>query len=61
MLLHAIMSSIAEFYSNLANEVIKGMNQKAKNDGTVSLVPIGYIDVRKVIDGREVPYRRTRP
>jgi site-specific DNA recombinase len=61
MLLHAIMSSIAEFYSNLANEVIKGMNQKAKNGGTVSLVPIGYIDVRKVIDGREVPYRRTRP
>ncbi len=31
MLLHGIMSSIAEFYSrNLANEVIKGSVQKAK-------------------------------
>src|SRR5205823_1912115 len=32
MLLHGIMSSIAEFYSrNLANEVNKGLIQKAKN------------------------------
>ena len=31
MLLHGIMSSIAEFYSrNLANEVIKGMGEKAR-------------------------------
>ena len=31
LLLHGIMSSIAEFYSrNLATEVAKGMNQKAK-------------------------------
>ncbi len=30
MLLHGIMSTIAEFYSgNLANEVAKGMTQKA--------------------------------
>ena len=36
MLLHGIMSSIAEFYSrNLANEVIKGMGEKARNGGTL--------------------------
>ena len=30
MLLHGIMSSIAEFYSrNLATEVVKGLSQKA--------------------------------
>ena len=35
MLLHGIMSSIAEFYSrNLANEAIKGMQQKAMVGGT---------------------------
>src|SRR4051812_47075822 len=34
-LLHAIMSGVAEFYSrNLANEVNKGLIQKAKNGGT---------------------------
>lgn len=35
VLMHGIMSSIAEFYSrNLANEAIKGMTQKAKSGGT---------------------------
>ena len=35
MLLHGIMSSIAEFYSqNLANEVKKGLNEKVKGGGT---------------------------
>ena len=55
MLLHGIMSSIAEFYStNLAHEVTKGMNEKVKNGGTVSKAPIGYINIRKVDDkGRE--------
>ena len=38
LLLHGIMSSIAEFYSrNLANEVIKGSVQKAKNGGSVAV------------------------
>ena len=55
MLLHGIMSSIAEFYSkNLANEVMKGMNEKAKNGGTPSKAPIGYTNVRRIDDkGRE--------
>lgn len=55
ILLHGIMSSIAEFYSrNLANEVIKGLSQKAKNGGTNYRAPLGYKNVRTVDDkGRE--------
>lgn len=55
MLLHGIMSSIAEFYSrNLANEVIKGSVQKAKAGGTIGKAPTGYLNVRKIENGREV-------
>lgn len=56
ILLHGIMSSIAEFYSrNLANEVVKGMSQKARKGGTVSKAPLGYRNTRTVDDeGREV-------
>lgn len=55
MLLHGIMSSIAEFYSqNLANEVRKGLNEKVKNGGTPSLAPLGYLNIRRIDDkGRE--------
>ena len=43
MLLHGIMSSIAEFYSrNLANEVKKGMGEKARNGGCIGRAPLGY-------------------
>lgn len=55
MLLHGIMSSIAEFYSqNLSTEVLKGMRQKAELGGTLCRAPIGYLN-RHVIDtnGRE--------
>ena len=46
MLMHGIMSSIAEFYSrNLANEVTKGMVQKASTGGTVSRAPLGYKNI----------------
>ena len=56
MLLHGIMSSIAEFYSrNLANEVMKGMGEKARNGGTLGKAPLGYLNVRaKDENGREV-------
>ncbi len=56
MLLHGIMSTIAEFYSrNLATEVTKGMTQKAIGGGTNGRAPIGYINVRKRDElGREV-------
>jgi len=55
LLLHGIMSSIAEFYSrNLASEVIKGTQQKVKAGGTPTRAPIGYRNVRQLIDGYEV-------
>ncbi len=55
MLLHGIMSAIAEFYSqNLATEVKKGMGEKIKNGGTVGRAPIGYKNVRDIDEkGRE--------
>jgi site-specific DNA recombinase len=56
MLLHGIMSSIAEFYSrNLATESRKGMLQKAKGGGTVNAAPFGYLNTRtRTPEGREV-------
>ena len=56
MLMHGIMSSIAEFYSrNLANESKKGARQKAKNGGTPSMAPFGYLNTReRTAEGREV-------
>ncbi len=54
LLLHGIMSSIAEFYSrNLATEVIKGTTQKAKNGGTPGRAPTGYLNVSRTVNGRE--------
>ncbi len=55
LLLHGIMSSIAEFYSqNLAMEILKGSVQKAKNGGTPGRVPLGYLNVRHFDNGREI-------
>ncbi len=54
-LLHAIMAGIAEFYSrNLATEALKGMTQKAKVGGTPGRAPVGYLNTRQRIEGREV-------
>jgi site-specific DNA recombinase len=55
LLLHGIMSSIAEFYSrNLASEVIKGTTEKAKRGGTPTIAPLGYLNVGERVEGREV-------
>ncbi len=56
MLVHGIMSSIAECYSrNLATEVTKGLTQKVAQGGTPGRAPIGYLNVRRTDDaGREV-------
>lgn len=56
MLVHGIMSSIAEFYSrNLATEVTKGLTQKVAQGGTPGRAPIGYLNVRQADDqGREI-------
>ncbi|MDF1487492.1 recombinase family protein [Tessaracoccus caeni] len=54
-LLHGIMASIAEFYSqNLATEVMKGMRQKAIQGGTPGRAPLGYLNERRFDDGHEV-------
>ena len=52
MLLHGIMSSIAEFYSlNLSNEVKKGMGEKARNSGCIGRAPLGYRNTTIDTDG----------
>jgi site-specific DNA recombinase len=55
LLLHGIMSSIAEFYSrNLAAEVVKGTQQRVRAGGTPTRAPIGYLNVRKLVEGQEI-------
>ncbi|BEH02478.1 hypothetical protein brsh051_17590 [Brooklawnia propionicigenes] len=56
MLVHGIMSSIAEFYSrNLATEVTKGLTQKLVQGGTPMRAPVGYLNVRRTdAQGREI-------
>ena len=54
-LMHGMLASFAEYYSqNLGREVIKGTTEKAKRGGTPTKAAIGYLNVRKVLDGREV-------
>jgi site-specific DNA recombinase len=53
-LMHGIMSSIAEFYSqNLSTEVMKGMNQKVQGGGTPHRAPLGYLNVGVLVNGKE--------
>lgn len=53
-LVHGIFSAVADFYSaNLAQEVLKGMEQKVRNGGSIGRAPVGYINVRTTINGRE--------
>ena len=55
MVVHGIMATISEFYSaNLSREAKKGMRQKAKLGGTPTYAPLGYLNSRKIIDGRQV-------
>ena len=47
MLMHGIMSTLAEYYSrNLATEITKGMEQKVKKGGMTGMAPIGYKNVQ---------------
>ena len=53
--MHTIFAGMAEFYAlNLATEAMKGLTQKAKSGGTPTRAPIGYLNVRKMIEGREI-------
>ena len=56
MLVHGIMSTIAELYSrNLAAEVTKGLTQKVTQGGTPGKAPVGYRNIRYIDDnGREI-------
>lgn len=55
ILLHGIMSSIAEFYSNnLSNEVKKGIAEKVRGGGTTGVAPLGYLNTITRLNGREV-------
>jgi site-specific DNA recombinase len=54
-LVHGIMATIADFYSsNLASEVAKGMNQKAKSGGTITRAPLGYVNQHEFVDGEDI-------
>jgi site-specific DNA recombinase len=55
LLMHGIMATVSEFYSsNLSFEAKKGLRQKAKLGGTPTYAPLGYLNGRSVIDGRQV-------
>ncbi len=50
--IHALM---AEFYSaNLSSEIRKGMDQKAKMGGWPTRAPIGYLNVRERVAGKDI-------
>jgi site-specific DNA recombinase len=54
-LVRNIMADLAEFYSaNLATEILKGSTQKARLGGTPFKAPLGYLNVRYLVDGREI-------
>jgi site-specific DNA recombinase len=51
--MQVILAGMAELESNnLATEVVKGSVQKAKAGGTPTMAPIGYLNVKKIVDGQ---------
>jgi DNA invertase Pin-like site-specific DNA recombinase len=62
MLLHGIMSSIAEFYSrNLSTEIIKGTSKKVQRGTYPGLAPIGYVNVQDFSGGNELRWIEVDP
>ena len=54
MLLHGIMSSIAEFYSqNLSTEIHKGVTKKVERGGYPGCAPLGYLNVQDPASGNK--------
>lgn len=54
-LTHGLMALIAEWYStNLSSEVRTKTLQKVRAGGTVGKAPIGYLNVRRKMNGREI-------
>ena len=62
MLVHGIMSSIAEFYSlNLGTEVKKGTSLKVQRGGYPGRAPIGYRNVQDFAKGNELRWIEVDP
>lgn len=62
MLVHGIMATIAEFYSNnLAGEIRKGLAAKAQAGGTLGRAPIGYVNKREISGKRDVRWAEPDP
>ena len=54
-MLHGMLAVINEYSSNQSAEDIKyKMGQKAKNGGTITHAPVGYLNTIEVVDGRRV-------
>jgi DNA invertase Pin-like site-specific DNA recombinase len=54
-LMHGMLASFAEYYSNnLATEVKKGLRQKHENGGTPHKPPIGYLSKRELVAGKDI-------
>ena len=62
MLLHGIMSSIAEFYSaNLSTEISKGTKKKAERGTYPGCAPIGYLNRQDLSGGNELRWIEIDP
>lgn len=54
-LVHGIFAAVSDLYSqNPAQEVLKGMEQKIRNGGSLGRAPVGYMNVRETVNGHEV-------
>ncbi len=54
-LTHGLMALIAEWYSsNLSAEVRTKTLEKVRRGGTIGKAPIGYVNVGRVVNGREI-------
>jgi len=61
-LVHGIMATIAEFYSgNLSEEAKKGMRKKAEAGGLPGKAPLGYVNERLKIPGKDIGIIRVDP
>jgi site-specific DNA recombinase len=56
-LLYAVMAGVAQYHSdNLAAEVLKGMDTKAKRSGTPYRAPLGYLNRTEFVDNTRRSY-----
>ena len=58
ILIEALLEAMDEYYSiNLAEEVVRGMTEKARRGGSLGGAPFGY----KVVDGKMIPDEYAAP